>query len=210
MANAIKTGHFESDGADVAIPLGFIPDWVRIVEISGGAAGTVIIEWFRMQEQDQASGTQEGFSIKEGTTDELADSQGIIAYDSSGEAPTVNTWTQSRSNAATARTATADGTFIRPSSSSTTDHDTYFECVTAGTGAATEPSWNTGIGEQTTDGSTVWECVREPRRRYGYKGFLFAGEEQTDADEYYYIAIKADENEDHGDVTGWSGGVQGA
>jgi len=36
----------------------------------------------------------------------------------------------------------------------------YFKCVTAGTSGTTEPAWDTTIGNQTTDGTVVWECYR--------------------------------------------------
>lgn len=34
-----------------------------------------------------------------------------------------------------------------------------FECVTAGTSAASEPTYGTGLGADTTDGTVVWRCM---------------------------------------------------
>lgn len=33
-----------------------------------------------------------------------------------------------------------------------------FECITAGTSAASEPTYNTGLGADTTDGTVTWRC----------------------------------------------------
>ena len=213
MSMYIRTGRFISDGGDVSIPVGFIPDWLRIVEMSGGSAGIVMLEWFRQSEQIEASGAQEGFNVKEGNTEDMDDGAGIVAYDTSGEAPTISDWTTTASTNATARTNFAAGTFVRPvakEGSVPADREAIYECVFAGTGGSTEPTWNKGIGETTVDGTTIWEAVREPLRRSGYKGFKFFGTEQTDGDSYYYIAIKSDEFNNHGDVDGWTGGVENA
>lgn len=48
------------------------------------------------------------------------------------------------------------GDVVKP----TTDLDRFFECVTAGTSGGTEPSWDTTIGNQTSDGTAVWEAIR--------------------------------------------------
>ena len=208
MSMYIKGGRFISDGSDVAIPVGFVPDYVRVMSMNGGDTGVEYFEWYRHQEDTEASGTQEGISRKEGVTADMADGAGIVEYDTSGSAPTITSWTTSVSSGATAKTSTAVGTYVKPSTSSSADRELVFECVTAGTGGSTEPTWNTGIGEYTTDGSTVFECVRPPKRASGYKGFLFYGDAQTNSDVYYWHAFKFDEFVDEGDVDGWPSGVK--
>lgn len=48
------------------------------------------------------------------------------------------------------------GSVVKPSSF----NDRHFKCITAGTSASGEPSWNTTIGGSTVDGSVVWETIR--------------------------------------------------
>jgi hypothetical protein len=211
--NGIRVGHWEADGADVNIPIGFIPDHIRIVEV--GVTNPNMYEWFERQEDDQASGAQEGNILtgSTGVVTQSADSQGIIAYDTGSQVPTVEEWTQARGNAATARTATAAGTYIKATvgalndAGQVTDREAIFECVTAGSSAATEPSWPSRIGGQVTDSSVVWEMVNAARLRVGYQGIVVAAEIQTNSREYYYIAEKAHDSVDHGDVDGWPSGV---
>lgn len=206
--NQILVGHFEADGALIYLPIGFIPDYFKLVEFHTNT-NIIFYEWWRRMEQDQASGKLEGISITEGVTANLADSGGIVAYDSGSQAPTIATW--AASTAYTARTATADGSFVRPTTSSTTDRDAIFECVTAGTSGSTEPTWPAGTGEQSaSDNGVIWERVNEPLRRAGYQGVRIAAALMTDGREYYYLALQADDAYDHGDVVGWSGGVYGA
>jgi hypothetical protein len=205
----IVTAHWTQDGGLIYVPIGFIPDWVRLVDFHTDT-NIIVYEWFEAMEDDQGTGKQEGISYAEGVTANLADDGGIVAYDSEAAHPTVNPWTQARSTAATARTATADGTFIRPATTSKGDKSAMFECVTAGTGAATEPNWDTdapGIEDQLTDGTTVWERVNESLVRKGYEGIRIAAALQTDGQEMYMLAIQADRSADFGDVDGWTDGI---
>jgi len=54
-----------------------------------------------------------------------------------------------------ASTAYAQGDIVRP----TTYNDRFFECVVAGTSAATEPSWGTALGAETIDNTATWQAV---------------------------------------------------
>ena len=205
----IVTAHWTQDGSVVYIPFCFIPDWVRLVDFHTDT-NIIFYEWYAMMETDQASGKQEGISITEGVTANLADSSGITAYDGEAAAPTVTTWTSSVSTAATARSATADGTFVKPATTSKGDKSAIFECVTAGTSSGTEPDWDDdapGIGDQLTDGTTVFERVNEPLARKGYEGICVAAALQTNGQEMYGIAVQADRSMDPGDVDGWTDGV---
>jgi hypothetical protein len=206
--NKIKTGRFTPDGStDIAVPIGFIPDYIRFEEV-GEATSPNVITWFRMQESD-ATGDQAGQYIT-GTTGvitKLADGAGVAAYSTGAEAPTVTTWTKAVGDAATARTATAAGTYVKPSVASDADRGSIFECVTAGTSDATEPIWPDADGEQITDGSTVWEKVNVSKQRGGYQGVLIDAAILTDGEEMYYIAYQANQSVNHGDTDGWNSGV---
>lgn len=212
MDNIIKVGHFEADGGLINLPLGFIPDYFKLVEFHTDT-NIVFYEWWQLMEQDQASGKQEGISITEGATANLADAGGITAYNTGSEGPTIQEWTQARANAATARTATAAGTYIKPTVGATddtggvADRSSIFECVTAGTGAATEPTWPTSDGENVTDGTVVWQKVNVSKQRLGYQGVVIADALMTDGREMYYLALQAAQAVDHGDVDGWASGI---
>ena len=201
----IVTGHYTQDGSLVYLPIGFIPDWLQWVDYT---TAILIHYWFEMMEDDEASGSQEGIlDDGDGTYSKNADDGGFTAYDTESAFPTINEWTQARSTAATARSATADGTFIKPTTSSITDREAVFECVTAGTGGDTEPTWPDNIGGQVTDSSTVWERVNQPTKRQGYKGVCVSGTIQTNGQEAYFLALQADDAKDWGDVDGWASGV---
>ena len=209
--NGIRVGHYTADGSDVFIPMGFIPDWCKLYDINGGS--TLYWDWFQRMESDLASGSQEGISDTGGTKALVADDAGITAYDTGTQTPTVNEWTTARATAATARSATAPGTFIKATVGATndtggvTDREAIFECVTAGTGLATEPTWPTAIGGQVLDSSVLWEMVNEAKFRKGYQGIGVADNIQTNGREMFYLALKAHDSVNHGDVDGWVDGI---
>lgn len=212
--NAIRTGHFEADGALINLPLGFIPDYFKLVDFHT-STNIVIIHWWKRMEDDLASGLQEGFTVKEGITARLADAGGITAYNTGSQTPTVQEWTQARGSAAVARGASVGlpGTFIKATvdalnnAGQVTDRDAIFECVVDGTSAATEPTWPSAIGETVLDSSTVWEMVNEAKFRKGYQGVVIAAALMTDGQEYFYLAIRSHDSVDHGDVVRWTDGI---
>ena len=208
----IRVGHFEADGADIHLPLGFIPDYFQLVDFHTNT-NIEINHWWKRMEDDQASGKQEGFSVKEGITANLADAGGITAYDTASQAPTVQEWTSTRSTNATARSGTVAGTFLKATVGATNnagqvvDREAIFECVTAGTSSGTEPTWPSRIGGQVLDSDVLFEMVNEAKFRKGYQGVTIVAALTTDSQECYYIAIQADESLDHGDVVGWTDGI---
>ncbi len=215
--NQIKVGHFEPDGGLINLPLGFIPDYFTMHELGGGDAAVVQTIWFRAQESDEASGEQEGWTNTEGTTDVLADAGGITAYNTGSQIPQIGIWEASNTTVDTrdgttltvvARTATKPGTYINPTVGSTGDRGAVFECVTAGTTAATEPDWNNvAVGANVTDNSMVWQRVDKSLQRGGYQGIVIAAALMTNGQEMYYLALQSDQSVDHGDVDGWTSGI---
>jgi hypothetical protein len=209
--------HYEQDGGLVYLPLGFVPDYVKLIDYHTDT-NIKVYEWFERMEDDQASGKQEGISFTEGVTANLADAGGIAAFSTSTTLPTVTEWTSAVSTAATARTATAHGTYIKGTTSatddtgSTVDRSAIFECVTAGTSSGTEPAYPSYKGGQVTDGTVVFERVDDDCiiRNIGYEGIRVAAALQTDGQEMYGLAIKTDSSMDFGDVAGWTDGVKGA
>lgn len=206
--NKIKTGHFEADGSLINLPIGFIPDFFQLHDVGEGT-NPDMVQWFRAQETDEATGSQEGLLTtgSTGVVTLLSDDGGIIAFDTGSQAPTVTTWTTAVATAATARTATAPGTYVKPSVASVTDRSAIFECVTAGTGGGTEPTWPDAVDEQVTDNSVVWERVDKSLERQGYQGVVIAAALMTNGQEMYYFALQANQSIDHGDVDGWTDGI---
>jgi hypothetical protein len=79
--------------------------------------------------------------------------------------------------------------------------------VVDGTSSGTEPVWPSEDGAQVYDGTTVFEKVVVPTVRSGYQGVRIAAALMTDSDEHFYNAWQAVKNVDHGDVDGWTDGI---
>ncbi len=217
MSNNVRTGHWEADGGDVNVPIGFVPDYVKVVDINGGS--TIFYHWFERMEDDLASGSQEGISDTGGTKALLADDAGIKAFDTGSVGPAAGTgagqiseW--AASTAYTAKTGTARGSFVKGTVGALTntgqvvDREAIFESVVGGTSGSSEPSWPTAVGDQVLDSTPIWELVVDVAvDRKGYQGFVVADNLQTNGREYFYLALKADDSVDHGDVDGWPNGT---
>ncbi len=222
MDNGIRVGHFLGDGADIFLPIGFIPDYFRLCDIDSVItnAAVTINEWFERMEDDEASGSQEGWALGLATlgyTTLHPDGQGITAYDTGSQQPAsgfdageLSQWTAT--TAVDVRTGTAAGSYAKPTvgavddTGGVADRDAIFENVGGSDGntGATEPVWPSAIGGQVVDSNAIWEKVNTPTFRGGYQGVGIAAEIQTNSHEYYYLAIRAHDSVDHGDVDGCS------
>jgi hypothetical protein len=203
----MKVGHFEADGSLIYLPLGFVPDYFKLIDFHTDT-NIKIYEWFKRMEDDMGSGKQEGISIAEGVTANLADSGGIVAYNT-GTPKSISDWADG--------TGYSVGDLVKATSSGVDDNglvvdrSAIFKCVTAGTSDSSEPTWPSAFEEDgPSDNGVVWQRVGdEALYRYGYQGVRIAAALMTDGQEYFYLALQAD-SEDHGDVTSWSGGIYGA
>ncbi len=209
-----KCGHFESDGADVYIPIGFIPDFVILCRMA--ATNPLFYWWWQAMYAEEASGMKEGAIDTAGVKTYAADSQGITSYDTASQLPTVSEWSSAVSTAATARTVSARGTLVKTTLTAVdqdglkVDRSAIFECTTAGTSSGTEPTWNTNPDGITMDSDVAFQLVTdEALGRVGYKGIGVAAEIQTDGQEFYFLALLCNSVEDMGDVDGWPSGVMG-
>ncbi len=202
--NKIRTGHFEPDGSLINLPIGFIPDFFFMAEM---ITNPLLHYWWKSQETDEATGSQEGITDTAGTKTLMADDAGITAYNTGTQTPTVTTWTTSVATAATARTATAAGTYVKPSVANSADRGSVFECVTAGTGGGAEPTWPDADGENVTDNSVVWQKVNVSLQRGGYQGVIIEDDIQTNGQEMYYLALQSNTSVDHQDTDGWTNGI---
>lgn len=69
MAGEIKTGTYEGTGAAINIELGFVPDYIRILNVEDGDAGWT---WFK--------GMANGTAVGEGTALSSVASNGVSEY----------------------------------------------------------------------------------------------------------------------------------
>ena len=217
MDNGIKVGHFEADGGLINLPVGFIPEVIDMDEV--GTTNPDHIRWYRMQEQDEASGSQEGMITNgaDGVITKLGDAAGITAYDTGVQTPKTGEWEASSATidekdgtsiTIVARSATAPGTYVFPTVSSPTDRQAIFEAITvSGNTGTTEPAWPAAVGANITDGSLVWQRVDVSLQRGGYQGIVIAAALSTNGQEWYYEAKQTAQAVDHGDVDGWTDGI---
>ena len=211
MSNQIKTGYFVGDNGLIYLPIGFVPEYFKLVAMA--ATNPNIYEWFRLMEQKADAAGDEGI-IMTGSSGILtygAASALIAAYDSGTNGPTVTTW--SAGLTVVAKTSTAHGTYVRPTQGSSADMSAIFEVVTNTITGATEPTWPDAIGEQVSDNHAspvVYERVNVALTKVGYQGIRVAASIVGDGITAYYLALQADNSVDHGDVEGWTGGIEGA
>jgi hypothetical protein len=206
------SGTFIMDGSAINIECGFIPDKVKVVYNLEEGDNEVIHEWWRALE-DIATNGRYGISISATgavtvpttaatgitTYDTVADKILIVSPNGEGftEADPPNPYTVARSTAATARSTTALGTVLKPSSGNETGY--VYECTTAGTGSA-EPTWPTVPGQTVTDGTTVFTTRESRVKKVGVKGFTIGATMSTDSDVGVFEAEQHDRTGDFGDA----------
>lgn len=202
----ISVGHYEQDAGDIYLPLGYIPDYVMLCDFHT-STNIIFYHWWKEMESHEAAAAQEGISVAEGVTARMADDAGIAEYDTGSEKDVdVPEW--AASTAFTARTATAEGTLVRPTLAANPElFEAVFECVDGGTTGSTEPTWPAAIGDQVVDNDGTWERVNVAMKRKGYQGILVADNIQTNGQEMYYLAMLADRVDDWGDVDAWPSGI---
>ncbi len=215
MGNQIKILTWTGDAGDVNIPIGFDAHHVRVIQITDSAPK--IYEWFRLMEQEEASGSQEGLvDDGAGTTGKLSDSQGITAYDAASQLPTIAEWTEAGANASSAKTVTARGSFFKATVGAVddlglvVDRSAIFEVVTTdSSGGSSEPVWPSVIGERVDSSGIIFERVVDVAlERIGYMGIVFSSQINENSKNYYMIATEANDEVQLGDVDGWPSGVK--
>lgn len=200
----MNTGSFIADGNEVDVEVGFIPDFVIAFE---GQEETNPQVHFWLRERIDAASAEAQFGILDtgGTkTKHAAAVNGFAPLDEannqillpspngSGESlsPVPEAYTVARSTAATARSTTALGTVLKPSTGNETGY--VYECTTAGTGSAEPATWPTVPGESITDGTVIYITREEKVIQGNVKGFTLGATGQDDSDEWTWIAFAAD------------------
>jgi len=197
-------GSFIANGNAVNVDVGFIPDLVIAIEGQEETNPQMHI-WSR--DRIDAASLQGKFGfVRAGTgtlTGHAAAVNGFAPYDTavakallphpSGEGEMAATlpaaYTTTLSTAATARSTTALGTILKPSTGK--ENGYIYECTTAGTSSA-EPAWPTVPGQSVTDGTVVFICRKLKIKNVGVKGFTLGATGQTDSDEWTWFAWQAD------------------
>ena len=135
--------------------------------------------------------------------EDVAEPSGDLAYDdvlialAEDVFASVADWTSAGVTAATARSATAVGTIIRP----TTHNGRVYECTTAGTSSGTEPTtYSTVVGETVTDNDVVFTCIVEEVAQKSAAGLTVGATTQTNSGENYLWVERSADAKDRGDA----------
>ncbi len=213
----IKVGHFTGTAADLNLNIGFVPDYFKLVTASGNNDYRRN-EWFRSMEVDNVTGFAdflEGHAIREsGVSTDLAVDEGISAYDTAavlymidapsgankqiGKTPVI--WGPAvdySSPQKVIRTALLVGDLVLPL---TTPNGFVFEFAVAGGVGTTEPTWPIIPGQTVSDANNTYICRTIAHKNVGFQGVSIVAALTEDGIEAFYIAMKSDEDTDHGDA----------
>lgn len=197
-----------ADGNAVNVDVGFIPDFVIAFEGLEETSPNPHF-WFRSAIDALSSDGEFGL-LMTGTTGVITkhaaaingfaplDTQALrllLPNPAGGDdlaAALPEPYTVARSTAATARTATALGTILKPSlTNSAAKLGLVYECITAGTGSA-EPTWPTVVNGRVLDNDVEYIAREEKNENRGIKGFTLGATGQTDTDGWKWVAFSAD------------------
>ncbi|KKL65965.1 hypothetical protein LCGC14_2149710 [marine sediment metagenome] len=197
-------------GANAAnIECGFIPDYVELWTAVNGTE--LVYHWSKVFGDTSALTGQYGILDTAGVKSvPTTAATGIIAYDATAlsvmlpnpaggadlRADLPSAYTVALSTAATARTATALGSIVKPSLGN--ENGLLAECTTAGTGSA-EPTWPTIAGETVVDNSVTWTMREWKTEARGVKGFTVGATVCSDGEIHVFRAEQHDRAEDMGD-----------
>lgn len=190
----IKIGSFTATASTATIKninCGFIPDYVKLINLSATAADVQVVEWFR-EAMGDAKFVKHTIVADNGSTgnksSEYVASGGITVLDTVVKEPAA--WVAS--------TAYVVGDIVRP----TVNNGYFYKCTTAGTSGSSEPTWGTTVGGTTSD-TAVWTCYNQddlPVRQVQKQGFTIPVALQNESDVCCWMAIRtSDENDTDAD-----------
>ena len=214
---------FVADGNQKRVDLGFIPEKVQVIINFLTGENPNVYEWCPWMEDESTAlygilntGSTGVLSIPTtaatGISKLDAEYAGVLVPAPDGGADVFmipenysttqdysSTYTQTGTGdtvTCTARTASAPGTIVRP----TTRNGFVYELATSTAAGTTEPTWPTTLGETVTDGgANVWTCREEQVYTRGAQGIIIGATTQTDGHINCVVAWKGAEYKNLGD-----------
>jgi hypothetical protein len=142
------------DGAEIKI---FLVNWQSpsdgIIKMRRGWLGEVTIQdgqyIAEMRGMAQALQQTIGRSYLPSCDAQVGDSRCGVRLD-------VSTWEATTSYTEREAGSAETGSIVKPS----VDNERFYYCLVGGTSGSTEPTWDTGIGGETTDGDITWVTIQ--------------------------------------------------
>lgn len=168
-------GQFVAAAVPVALNLdmGFVPDYFVMMAEQAGAADIVQVEWFKTAGDGKCMRTAGA-----GTKAFMA-AGGVASWQPAGSSVVPARWA-----AATAYTV---GQVVHPVGLTSTgvapgaQNMPLFQCTTAGTSGANEPTWTAAIGGTVVDGTAVWTQI-DPKTQGAAESKMMTGPYGTNTD----------------------------
>lgn len=152
-----KTGTFTAGNpaAAVNLDLGFVPDRFQLIGENATDGDIVRVEWLKTMGDGKSLAvySRDVTGTSAAITEKFITTGGISSWVKSGSAVVVRRWLASQTWAV--------GDIVTPTKlPSGFTSMPIMKCTTAGAGGATEPAtWNTDVGDTTTDNAATWTCI---------------------------------------------------
>jgi len=212
-----RTGHFEADGNAVNLDLGFVPDYIKIINTGAADTEVFMLEWFR--EFGDAKDIWHYKLNNDGGDDvdspvKKASGGYVSAYDSAviGNRKSV-TFDYTGGAAEDLLTVAAGHGFVQNErvklvgsgglATGLNDRTIYFVHVLSVTTFKLMDAKDGDFVEFTSDGTApnyVFSVDNLETNSDGGQGVTISASFMDNGDEIYYMAVKADRDVDHGDA----------
>lgn len=213
----VRTGHFEANGSAVNLILGFVPDYIKIINVNAADTEVFMLEWFR--EFGDAKDIWHYKLNNDGGDDvdsPVKKSSGgyVSEFDSSaiGNRKSV-TFDYTGGAAEDLLTVAAGHGFVENErvklvasgglATGVNDRTIYFVHVLSATTFQLMDAKDGDTVEMTSDGTApnyVFSVDNLETNSDGGQGVTISASFMDDGDEIFYFALKADRDTDHGDA----------
>lgn len=175
---------FTGAGATKNINVGFVPDYVEIIELAG--TNSNVYKWSRKQ-HDEGAASSGKYGLK------MTGATGVYTYNGSAAAGIVPLSAASSPSPVPTRWAAttnyALGDYVKP----TTNNGFIYKVTTdGGSSGATEPTWPTTVGDTVVDDGITWTCCEDAQAASGQYGIQLGASLATNAVDFLVIAHRAD------------------